>query len=123
MPMFSFLSDVKLWSLVLIVLGEVFAIGSEMVGSHKYNVEHQSFLSIFGKLVLPIIVGSLCLLAGYMLGYKAFKNIWIVSAISVTSILVVEPTLAWFLFKELPTLGASIGIGLGVVGLIVALVF
>jgi drug/metabolite transporter (DMT)-like permease len=58
-----------------------------------------------------------------MLGYRAFKNIWIVSAILVTSILVVEPTLAWFLFKEIPTLGASIGIGLGVIGLIVALVF
>jgi hypothetical protein len=41
--MYPYVGDVKVWALVLIILGEVFAIGAEMVGSHRYNVEHQSF--------------------------------------------------------------------------------
>jgi uncharacterized membrane protein len=121
--MFSFLSDVRIWSLVLIVMGEVFAIASELIGSHRYNIQNQPFSVVFGRLSILIILGSVCLLAGYMLGYKAFKNIWIVSAISITSILVVEPAMSWFLFREIPTTGAGVGIGLGAIGLIATLFF
>jgi len=43
------------------------------------------------------------LLFGYMIAYSGFKNIWIVSVVSITAILVLEPLLAWTFFHELPT--------------------
>ena len=55
--------------------------------------------------------------------FKAFKNIWIVSVISITSILLIEPVLAYFIFDQLPTKGAAIGLVLGAIGLYLALFY
>jgi hypothetical protein len=56
-------------------------------------------------------------------GYRVFKNIWIVSAISITSILITEPILNYLIFHELPTKGALAGLILGVIGFVLALLF
>jgi hypothetical protein len=56
-----------------------------------------------------------------MVGYAHLKNIWIVMAVSVGSIVVVEPLLAYMMFEHLPTTGAVIGLVLGVVGILAAL--
>lgn len=73
------------------------------------------------ELGVVIMVGSFALLAGYMLGIKAFNNIWIVSAVSISSILILEPIVAYSVFRQIPTKGAFIGFLLGAAGLIIAL--
>ncbi len=62
-------------------------------------------------------------IAGYILGYKSFQNIWIVSALSITSILIIEPILGYALFQQLPTKGAFLGLILAVIGFIVTLIY
>jgi hypothetical protein len=61
------------------------------------------------------------LIAGYILGFNAFKNIWIISVASITTFLIVEPLTAYTLFKQMPTTGSIIGFILGVLGFIAAI--
>ena len=68
-------------------------------------------------------VGGGLVVAGYMTGFKAFKNIWIVSVISIASILLVEPIMNYFIVGQLPTRGALVGLVLGAGGLFSALFF
>jgi hypothetical protein len=51
-----------------------------------------------------------------MIGYKSFKNIWVVSALSITSILIMEPLIGYIIFQQLSTRGALVGLLLGAVG-------
>jgi hypothetical protein len=46
----------------------------------------------------------------------------IISAVSIGSILLVEPTFALLVFNQLPSRGAAIGFVLGAIGLVVALI-
>lgn len=62
-------------------------------------------------------------LSSYILGFSAFKNIWIVSAISVIFIIIIEPLIAWTIFSQVPTHGAIIGLVLGVIGLFFTIFF
>ncbi len=93
--------------------GEIGAVINASVG--------MDFLSVFLPMFALITLGGAVLIAGYMLGYVHLKNIWIVTAISVGSILIVEPLLAWLLFHQMPTLGAGIGLTLGALGVLAAL--
>lgn len=117
------LSFSKVLVIILIFAGEALAIYAEMLGARSNHLANQPFLQIFLKLFLLMVVGSGLLLAGYMLGFNAFKNIWIVSAASITSIIIIEPILAWTIFNQIPTLGAIIGLILGVIGLLISLFF
>jgi hypothetical protein len=56
-----------------------------------------------------------------MAGLVAFQNVWTLSAISVASIIIFEPILAYFLTAQLPSVGAGIGFVLGITGLLVTL--
>jgi hypothetical protein len=107
--------------ITLIFLGEALFIYVEMVVAKSYNLTDKSFFSVFIKaLPFSIIFGSL-IIAGYTLGLKAFQNIWIVSVTSITSILIMEPVLAYLVVGQTPTRGALIGFILGATGLISAL--
>lgn len=106
----------KIASILLIIVGEFFAIGAEMVAAKKLDLATLAGGKIFLLMFITMTVAGGFLVLGYMLGYKAFQNIWIVSAISVTSILIIEPILAYVIFHELPTKGALIGLILGGVG-------
>lgn len=99
----------KVIAIVLLVIGEALSIYAEML-----SIKSNSFIKMF---VLITVAGGL-LIAGYMIGYKAFKNIWIVGAISITSILIVEPALAYLFFQQLPKTGALVGLIMGTIGLI-----
>lgn len=81
------------------------------------------FSSAFGRLFPLIALAGGLLIAGYMIGVRAFQNIWIVSAVSITSILVIEPVLDYVVFQQLPTTGAVIGLVFGAAGFLAALVF
>ena len=109
-----------LYAGLLILAGEVLSIYAEVKAASLYTSDGHSFGRIFLRLAFAVTLGGIFLLGGYMLGLKAFKNIWIVSTISVTSILVAEPILAFTVARQTPTPGALIGFALGLVGLLVA---
>lgn len=100
--------------------GEALIIGAEMWAAKYFNSAKPWAVTLpaFGVSV----VGVALLVYGYSFGYQAFKNIWIVVALSVAGILVVEPLVALFLFREVPTTGAFIALVLGVVGIVVSII-
>ncbi len=108
----------KILVLVLIFVGEALAIYAEMIGARTHHIASQPLLQIFLKMFLLSTIAGGFLIAGYIFGFKAFKNIWIVSAVSITSILIIEPILAWTIFQQTPTTGAIIGFVLGTVGIL-----
>jgi len=111
----------KLIVLTLLFGGEAVAIAAEMIAARSHGVPTDPFLRTFLRLLPLIVAGSILLLAGYMLGYRTFRNIWLVSAISITSILIIEPLLAWTLFHQAPTKGALLGLLFGAAGFASAL--
>lgn len=113
----------KILVLALLFIGEALSIYAEMLGARSNHLAAQPFLQIFLKMFLLIATAGGFLIAGYMLGFKVFKNIWIVSVASMTSILIVEPILAWTTFQQVPTTGAIIGFVLGVIGLFLSTSF
>lgn len=113
----------KIVTIALIFTGEMLAIYTEMIGAKTHIIFSENFWEVFLKMLAIMVIAGALLIAGYMLGYRAFKNIWIVSAISITSILIIEPILAWTTFQQLPTTGALIGLILGAMGLFISLSF
>lgn len=109
----------KIFVVLAIFLGEGLMIYSEMYGARQYTPG--SFNHIFWKMLTIMVPGGALLVAGYIFGYNAFKNIWIISVVSITSILLIEPVLAYAVFHQLPTKGAVAGLILGVIGLFLGL--
>ncbi len=103
----------------LMVLGEFCAIYSEVVVA---RLAHAGDTGSSGLLVPVLIMclGGLCLLAAYWLGYMAVGDIWIVTVVSVTSLLLLEPLVIWALFQQMPGRGALIGFCLGALGMLSA---
>ncbi len=113
----------KIIALALLFIGEAITVASEMYAARYYEHQLAPASHIVGAMTLAFALGGAFLIGGYMVGYQAFRNIWVVTTISVTSILFVEPLIAWFLFQEWPTTGVVIGIVLGVLGFIATLVW
>jgi hypothetical protein len=111
----------KALPIILILLGEALAISAEMVAARNYFVGQQPFVSVFFRVSPVLILGAALLISGYMLGFAQFKNIWIVSAVSVTSILILEPAIAYAFTGQVPTRGPLLGLILGVSGFLAAL--
>ncbi len=103
----------KVLAVLLLLCGEAVSIGAELVASKRVVAHTGDYLSIFLWATLAIVIGGALLVAGYMLGYVYVKNIWVIAAVSVGSILIVEPILILILFREVPTTGALIGLVLG----------
>lgn len=108
-------------AIILIFAGEALSIAAELIASRQFGTNKNPH--IFICMFLLITFAGTLLIGGYIVGFQQFKNIWIVAAISVTSILIVEPLLAFALFQKLPTTGAGIGFVLGVFGTVAALFF
>ena len=106
---------------LFVVVGEAAVMYSEIMSARLYDVAGRPFWEVFFKLVLVVTLGAWVLMIGYMLGLRAFQNIWIVAVISLTSILIIEPFLNWTILHQLPTRGALIGLVLGIFGLLSAL--
>ncbi len=104
----------KLLSIALISIGEILAIYAELYSAHQMQAKNTQ--QVFWISFIIITIAGAALLGGYMIGYKSFDNIWIVVAVSIGSILVVEPIVAYTMFKEIPTKGAIIGHVLGIAG-------
>ncbi|MEK7159794.1 MAG: hypothetical protein AAB766_04835 [Patescibacteria group bacterium] len=113
----------KIIVLILLFVGEALTISAEIMGAKNGHLAEQPIWQIFFKMLALFTLAGGFLIAGYILGFKAFKNIWIVSAASITSILIIEPILAWTIFHQLPTTGAVVGFVLGAIGLFSAILF
>lgn len=109
--------------LLVIFFGESLAIYAEIFSSKEASLNYQFSWLLFSKGLGIMIIGCVLLLAGYIMGYRVFKNIWIVSAISIASILITEPILNYLIFQQLPTKGALAGLVLGVIGLALSIFF
>lgn len=107
----------KIIAILLIVLGEVMTISAEVYGAKIVS-------SVGGSGIKAIIFGAIggaVLVVGYIMGIRAFKEIWTVTVISVAAIIILEPTINYLVFQEIPTTGQTIGMILGTLGLIAAL--
>ncbi|MCX6824704.1 MAG: hypothetical protein NTY80_00630 [candidate division SR1 bacterium] len=103
----------KVLGLLILAAGEFLSIYAEMIASKNGRNIH-----LMVKPALIVVLGGICLMLGYLLSYMYFKNIWIVTAISITAIFIIEPILAWIFFHELPTRGSIIGFFCGVIGML-----
>lgn len=104
-------------ALGLMVIGEFCAIYSEVVTARLAQTGNGSWEAFILPVVLMCFAG-LCLLGAYWLGYVAVGDIWIVTVVSVTSLLLLEPIVVWSLFHEAPGRGALIGFVLGALGML-----
>lgn len=109
--------------IAIIFVAEAACIYGEMLAAKHYVSVSESFWRVFFKVFAFMVIFSGLIVVGYMWGLKSFKNIWVVSVISITSILIVEPILAYSLFKEFPTKGALTGLILGAVGFVITLIW
>lgn len=101
-----------------IFFGEVLVIYSEQIGARLYGIGTYSFGSAFVWTLVPAIAGAILLVIGYMLGVKLHQNIWAVTALSLSSILIVEPLFNYFYIGHVPELGSFIGFLFGVLGIL-----
>lgn len=111
----------KILSILILFAGEILGIYAEVGAAKASFINHDSFGQAFLKMLPVIIVASFFLLSGYILGLKSFKNIWVVSAISISSILIFEPAIDYLVTHQLPTRGALAGLIFGMLGIISAL--
>ena len=108
-------------TIVFLFFGESLAIYSEIAGANKVDSQNKIVGKIWAQFFILIAISGALLISGYFIGILAFKNIWIVSVISILSILIVEPILAYAIFRQFPTVGAIIGFVLGSIGLMVTI--
>ncbi|ETK24907.1 hypothetical protein H096_03310 [Pseudomonas sp. FH1] len=104
-------------ALGLMIVGELCAIYSEVVTARLAQAGDGSWQAF----IMPVVVmcfAGLCLLGAYWLGYRAVGDIWVVTVVSVTSLLLLEPVVIWGLFQEFPGRGALIGFCLGALGML-----
>jgi len=114
---------IKIAAIALLFAGETLTIIAELIASkHIEEIRAGQYGMLLAMLALGI-VGVCMLILSYVFGYSSLKNIWIVTAISIGSIIIVEPILAWLLFHQVPTLGSTIGLVLGILGILSALFF
>lgn len=103
--------------LLLLFLGEGIYIWAEMIIAHTVKVPQPTDSLTITKMTIIALLAGLMIIAGYYFGYKASKNIWLVTATSISAILVTEPIISWLTFHEKPTFGASLGLIFGVLGI------
>lgn len=112
----------KIIALSALIAGECLTIFAEIAAAKSTHADASIWAPANLRWTLLVMLGSVLLLVGYCMCQLAFRSIWVIYAASITTILIVEPTLAYFLFRELPSRGATLGIMLGGLGLLTTLV-
>ncbi|NMG22488.1 hypothetical protein [Brasilonema bromeliae] len=107
----------KILAIIFLIVGEILTIYAEMMAARNFSI-NSNFFGMFFQAFLTVTLAGLFVISGYMLGFKAFKNIWLITAFSITSILLVEPILAYIVFRQIPTKGATLGLFLGTLGML-----
>lgn len=109
--------------LASIFFGEVLIIYSEQLGAKLYGLLSYPFLTAFAFTIIPAFLGAALLVTGYMLGLKYHQNIWAVTALSLGSILIVEPLFNYLYIGHVPDTSEFIGVLLGVAGIFAVVFF
>jgi hypothetical protein len=94
----------KLLPLLAIFAGEVIAIFLEIYLAHRFETQG-SFGEVARAVVFLLPVAALgvgLLLLGYIYGIRSLRQIWLVTVISWSSIVLIEPVLNYWFFRELP---------------------
>ena len=107
----------KILPIISLFLGESLSIYAEVAGAKSLSAFNATFWKTSGIMA----IAGLFLVAGYMFGLRYLQNIWIVGAVSVASIIIMEPLITYLVFHELPARGAVIGLAFGICGLLSAL--
>lgn len=110
----------RIVAVAAIFLGEALSIVAELIASRQFGKAGGDLAMLWPMFVL-VSLGGILLVFGYALGYMHLKNIWIIFAISLGAILVIEPILTVLLFRDVPTAGSLIGLVLGAFGALAAL--
>lgn len=90
--------------LLFIFLGEFIGIALEIILASKFR-SSENFPEILKWLIFLIpffVLSFVLLLIGYIYGYRYFQKIWIITIVSWSSIVLIEPILNYLIFKELP---------------------
>ena len=116
------ISYLKVLAIISLFVGEGFGVYAEIIAAKGSLTAAQPFY-IFLKSVLLIIFSAVFLIGGYIMGIRSFHNIWIVSVLSITSILLIEPVLDYVIFNQIPTQGAFVGFALAVAGFAATIFF
>lgn len=111
----------KALTLVLLLAGELLTIYLELFAA-RYAKRDVPAASI-ALAVAGMAVAGILLFYSYRLGYRVFDSIWVIMVLSITSITIIEPVAAFFLFSEAPSRGSIAGFALGVSGMVCALVW
>jgi hypothetical protein len=112
----------RILSLILLFVGEALCVYAEVTAAQSHAADPSRFTSDFFRGFAWITLAGALLIVGYMMGYASFRNIWIITVASITSILVAEPTLTYAVFREVPGRGPVVGLILGALGLVATLV-
>lgn len=112
----------KIGAILFLFIGETLSICAEIILAKRYSLDQPFWRLFFIGFIFLTFTGAL-IITGYLLGIKAFKNIWIVSVASITSILIMEPIVGYLVFRQLPTKGALIGLILGAIGFAAAVFY
>lgn len=107
---------------LMIVLGEILAIYAQVTAASLLSSPSAGDVDLWRKIVCGAF-GGVLLVLGYVVSYRGFGSIWTVSAISVCMVLVVEPLMAWGVFREVPWGGSVAGLVLGTAGMIASMVW
>lgn len=94
--------------LILMIFGEILTIYSEVYASKIPGRPMETPLLFLNPMILISIAG-ISLVFAYWLGYQGTGNIWVVTVVSLTLLLILEPIVIYAMLKELPERGALIG--------------
>ena len=101
-----------------IFFGELFMLYAEQLGAKLYGLNGYTFGHTFILTLAPLFAGAVLLVVGYMLGLKYHQNIWVITAISFSTILIAEPLFNYFYIGQLPQFGSGLGVMFGLLGLL-----
>lgn len=95
----------KVLALAAIFCGEFIGIFLEIFLANKFRAEG-TFSEITKMLLFLIpffIISFVLLLFGYIYGFRSYQKIWVVTIVSWSSIVLIEPFLNYILFHQAPS--------------------
>ncbi|MBJ7553463.1 hypothetical protein [Marinomonas spartinae] len=110
------------FSFAFLFLGELLVIYSELAVSHKFQTENSQHRLLFmlAMILLMAAAGSLLLL-GFMVGIEEYKSIWVVNVISTSLVIIIEPIIAYGIYRYAPDSATKKSLVFAVLGLLSAM--
>ncbi|MGJ8523727.1 hypothetical protein R84981_002440 [Carnimonas sp. R-84981] len=110
-------------SILFLVIGETLVILSELMLPYylaKDKIIVKKLGVTFCMSLVMSIAGAFLLLA-FMYGYLNYESIWVVNVVSTSMVIIIEPVIAYCIYKNLPGRSTCKGLALAFIGLMVAI--